>query len=740
MRKSFFFTFICCTFCFANLTQAAFPPQYYPSQGHPRLWLTPERLAAFTTAQQQNTPHWIAFKELCDSLIDADPSNDPWNLADSPQLYTAPLALMYRLTNNTSYAARAMVLMDLAPLDFSNYAEPDHESYQYLGLTYDWLYDYAGMTEPKKTAYRIKMKTVSDTFWNDHNVDASGTDSDKNLLTGTVHLMLGAAMYGETADAITLLDRGWHGWETGYYLTSGTSNRDLIKSALGGVYFTGIDYFNSTDARGIASHWLTLKTACDYDINTIEPALKPFWTNIIRSIIHLTEPPRQQIYHYGSWQDPNTLTTQSWMRRALSMAAYFADQAGYTNEAAIARGYAQGVDIGYHNATFEEFFFETPGATVTSPYNGSMPLVRFADEPDFLLFRDNWSTSANWGLFIGNGTIPFDHQAPDQGHFSIWRGNDYLTKGARNYESMANGDFFNTLSIENSCSVNEVPCSGTALFNSEKRASIPRHREQSASPLFAYGMLEADGQWNDNQSEYQPVSNVQTYRRHFFWAGEYVVVFDRLRNKVPLWSKYRLRGLTEPQITGITVSQLSPNGQHKLLQRTLEPAGVTITKVSESIEWSHLEDWVVNASERKWQSVINLPASTRVNILNVIQTGPSYMAAFDTMQHLSSPTNSGVRIGGWVLSFSPEENLRPSVEYTVQNSAANMWHLIADVQMGIYDVFLNGQKTTTIEVKNGDNTALFQTQGTIPLMTIQLAKARSGSSSISAWLNLLLKK
>ena len=126
-----------------------------------------------------------------------------------------------------------------------------------------------------------------------------------------------------------------------------------------------------------------------------------------------------------------------------------------------------------------------------------MPLVRFAAEPDCLLFRDNWGTTANWGLFMGDGGIPCDHQSPDHGHFALWRGGDYLTRGARSYDSLAHGDFFNTLSIENTCSVNGESCAGTARFNSEKKASISRHRQQDGSPLFAYAMLEADGQWND---------------------------------------------------------------------------------------------------------------------------------------------------------------------------------------------------------------------------------------------------
>ena len=693
---------------FSDVSMAGFPEQYYPGQDRPRLWISAERSAAFAAAQAQSTQRWLEYKDLCDSLIDSDPSNDPWDLDHAPQHYTAPLALMYLLTNDSRYADRCLELMDDTPTDFSGYGDPDHESYQYLGLAYDWLHGYSAMTEAKKTAYRTKMKTISDQFWTEDNLNASGTDSDQNLLTMTIHLFFGVAMYGDDSDAVDLLDRAWKGWDEGYYFDSGTSNRDLVKYALGGAYFTGFAYFNSTDSRGIAGFWLAMETACGYDIDTEEPELKPFWPAIVRSAIHLTEPGRERIYHYGSWQDPNPLADQNWMHRAMIMSAYFSDQAGYGQEAALARGFAANVDLGYHSAEFEEFFFDTPGAAASNPYTANLPLVRFADEPDFLLFRDNWTTSANWGMFVGDGSVPFDHQSPDHGHFSLWRENDYLTKGARSYESMMNGDFFNTLSIENACSVNGNSCSGTAIFDSEQRASISRHREGDGSLLFAYGMLEADGQWNDNPEEYQPVSNVESYRRHFFWADPYVVVFDRLRTKTPGWAKYRLRAMAEPSVDGDTVSQLSANGEHKLLQRTLEPSGATIRKIDESVLWSDLDDWIVNASERSWQSVIDIPAADSANILNVMQAGPSSMSGFDTLEHLTGDGNAGVRIGHWVVLFASEENLRTEVHYDVAESVSGMRHLVADLEAGQYQVSADGQTLSAATVKDGDNTALFQ--------------------------------
>jgi|GEM_PF-3294550 len=335
--------------------QAAFPPDHYPDSAHPRLWLAAERLAVFETARTQNTQRWQNYQYLCDTLIDADPDNDPWNMDRAPQHYTAPLALMYRLTGDARYADRALALMDTVHTNFEQYAEPDHENYQYLGLTYDWLHAYSGLTAARKTAYQSLMKTISDQFWADNKI-ASGTDSDKNLLTMTIHLIMGAALYGDTPDAVAMLDRAWHGWQTGYFLTSGVSNLGLVQSSLGGAYFAGFDYFNATDGRGIAEWWISMQTACDYDINVEHPEIKSFWAHIVRSAIHLTDPLRQTIYHYSSWQDPNRLSEQNYMRRSLTLAAYYATRAGNSAEAALARGFADQVDVGYHSDPFTLFF------------------------------------------------------------------------------------------------------------------------------------------------------------------------------------------------------------------------------------------------------------------------------------------------------------------------------------------------------------------------------------------------
>lgn len=649
---------------------------------------------------------------MCDSIIDTDPSNDPYGLDISPQNFTAPLALMYRLTGNAAYADKALGLMELTDTNLSRYGDPDHQSFYFLGLAYDWLYDYAGMTEAKKKAARGKMRQLSDLFYNNYNLSASGTDSDQDLLTGNLHLTFGAALYGDDDGAVTMLDRAWLGWKEGYHLGErGVSNRGLVLGSLGGVYGTGMAYFPSTDVLGISGYRWTLKTACGYDLDEQEPELTPFWGNIVRSIIALTDPTRTFIEDYGAWQDPNGLSTQPWMRRTLTIAGYFAQESGDANASALAKGYNAAVDAGYYNDYFLELFYDLPQKQEHSPYDAAytLPPVHFAEHPDFLLYRDGWGTEAVWGVFRGDGSLPIDHQGPDHGSFSLWYKEGFLTKGARTYEALSHGDFFNTLSIENGCSTNGVSCSGTAIFDSAQPATIAWHREGNETLFFAYGMLDADGQWNDRDDVYEAVQNVKTYRRHFFWTPRYIVLFDRLRTHKPLAVRYRLRALSEPRISGDTVSQTTEIGNYRLLHKTLAPAGVTVRKADEKALWKGVEEWIIDTSERHWQSYIDFNDTQSLNLLNVMQAGESTMSAFDTLERIDDVNSSGARIGDWVVLFAAEETLRSRVSYTVQALSGPVRHLVCDLEPGTYSVTFNGAELGSFAVSESDHTLLFET-------------------------------
>jgi len=469
-------------------------------------------------------------------------------------------------------------------------------------------------------------------------------------------------------------------------------------------------YFPSTDIVGISGFQTSLSSACGYDLFTQEPDLKPFWGHILHALIDLIEPTRTAIFDYGSWQDPNTLSTQPWLRRTLQIATDFADRAGDTAAGDLGRGLGQQVNVGDWNDQFLEFFYDTPDGNATNPYTAGLPRITFHASPDFLLFRDRWETNASWGVFRGDGSLPLDQRGMDMGSFSLWRNGGYLTKGARNYESLSHGDFYNTLSLENGCTLNGTPCSGTAIFDSQKAASISRHR-LSQSPLLAYGMLQADGQWDDRNTTSNPTDNIDTYRRHFVWFGEYGVVFDRIRAHQPIDIRWRLRALREPTLNGTTIYQSNPDDTARLLSRIMEPDGITLVKRDESTLWKDIFDWLVNTSERHWQTTFDTTAQT-LNILHVMQAGDANLSTFDTLEHLTGGGNSGVHIGNRVACFNAAEGLRTTVTYTIHYAIAHTWHLVTDLDTGAYHLNLNGTYDRTLTVTDTDYAAWFETNTT----------------------------
>ena len=675
------------------LVRADFPTEYLPAGPRPRLWITSDHLAGLQLSRSLNTPQWQRFyDEAQDYLADI-----PWN---GPQYAVPYMALMYLLTGQQAYADRAVDLMEMTSLNPGDDHAKSH--WTYLALGYDWLYDNPAMTEPIRTALAGKLAAWSDYVWqnyDDQGTGGSGMDSDAVIGSGANHLAIGCALYGDHAAAGDILDRGWWMWQRGKGSTDPSEEQWLqaqpirrwLRDAQGGHFYVGMLYFSGNDAYMLAWYWLTLKTACQYDVQVLEPGLAPFWANAIQTVIHLTDPPRQRIHHTSDWQDPNTWEHIAWFHRLMAYLTYMADRVGARDWAAVGRGYDQSVTQAYYADPFGEFFFHDCRAAVVDPYSAGLATVRLAGGQDYLFFRDSWNIQSRWGLLSGQGGEPVDHQNPDTGHFVLWREDDFLTRDARCYSGSLDFNLpYNTLAVENGW-----PRGSAKMSGFEQPASVTRFIGGGQEPAFAYAMVCADGQYNDDPNAWQPNLNVLTCRRHFFWSRDYVVVLDRLRTADPAWSKYRIRSLTQPQRDGTTISQLSPNGSHKLLHRTLEPADAQFLLVDESVEWQGvIEDWEIPYEERAFQHEISPDGETSsVNYLHALQMGPAAMTDFDSLEHIADSQNCGVRLGDWCVVMAREEALRSEVSYSISEAPASLQHLVTDLVPGRYTIRINGQVT-----------------------------------------------
>lgn len=715
----------------------AFPPSLYPTGPHPRLWLTQERLDTLQAARQRNTPEWQRFKASVDTYMDA--GNESWAQWVGYAEAIPYTALMYRLTGDTAYVARTLYLARHA-----EQAYPDHEERYwirnngYLALGYDWAYD--ALSDAERAEYRAVILAYDDNLWNVAHYGGSrptytAIDTDRVSKGGSDHLLMGCAVHGDTPRSVDLLDRAWWTWTRGngeadalHQSMRPSPIRRWVRDAAGGTYYTGLAYFMNTDTAGLSSWWTTLRTACNYDLNVQEAALRPFWRNVIRSLLDQIAPDRARLHNMGDWQDSERIAERNWYFKFLTLLAWEAGQAGDGDWAALARGLYDRT-TSWHSDPFIELFFshlpDDPARPRNDPWNAGLPTVRASQGVDMLYFRSGWGTDATWGVFSGQGGEPTDHQSEDTGAFALWRSGNYLTKTALGYR-----DFLDACYVHNTPSIdNGRPNGCPRLQAGAAKASMDRHRVGNTAPLFAYGMVNADGQWNLDAGEYSDDRSrdapVTTYRRHLFWSGDHVVILDRLRAVRPVTFAYRLRSLsdTPPALdpaTG-TISQRSEDGSQRLLHRTLAPAGCTFTLVDEAAAYASLYSYQFRTDERKYQYRVAPAAATdTVNMLSVLQMGPASMTGMDTVQGISRNGSLGARLGEWAVVFADSENLRTSVSYTIDDAAAALQHLVCDLTPGRYLVRA-GALAETVTVSDNDNTAHFTTPAGQGPLTVNLA-------------------
>jgi hypothetical protein len=358
------FTFFSSALILSSLvSRGAFPRDNLPAGEHPRLWWNDERLQNVHEARALETPDWIEFRSEAEEFL----TGLPWNGAQ----YALPhLALMYRLTGDEVYATRAIQLMRDVPHP-SEQGDVSKSHIGYFALAYDWLYHHPGITPAIRSELVAKAITWSDWVWQEESgsgLEGNGQDTDFVIGTGVSHLMLGCAFHGDTPRALDMLDRAWWMWERGLgnqnderqQWTRAQPIRQWVKNAIGGHFYVGLLYFSNNESYMLAWYWETLRSACNYEITTEEPELAGFWGNCLRTIIDLTDPPRQHLYHTSDWQDSNAIDTVGYFTRAL---VYLIDQAsgeGSVDMAAYGRSYREQVTEGGVADTFAGVFLATP--------------------------------------------------------------------------------------------------------------------------------------------------------------------------------------------------------------------------------------------------------------------------------------------------------------------------------------------------------------------------------------------
>ena len=148
---------------FYRVSLMLLPQLVFALGNHPRIWLTPTLISSIQAKVNANDPDWQRLKATADTLKGYTVAPYDRNACLSNQIcynyeglgWLSPmidLALVYRVTGDTSYAAQAKALLtamnapyknsgDLSPIQLDS-GYPTRSALLAFAIGYDWLYDY----------------------------------------------------------------------------------------------------------------------------------------------------------------------------------------------------------------------------------------------------------------------------------------------------------------------------------------------------------------------------------------------------------------------------------------------------------------------------------------------------------------------------------------------------------------------------------------------------------------------
>ena len=252
---------------------------YLPDGPRPRLWLTPERMAGLAASMNADTPEWQRFSYDATRFLTQEHYAGPNHTMEYSLLY-------YKLTGDEQHAQRAMQLMDDSPLGFEVSCCPYHSQIHHIALGYDWLYEHPDMTEAKKLQYIDKLETLADMLWDaalNNGGVGNAQDTDRVTMASASLLIIGCALWGDSDRAPEFFERSWRMWtvgmgaqpESGVWRewTDASPVRRWITEFGNGPWPSGWYYATGTDFVGLKDWFETLRTACGYDPNLLEPGM-----------------------------------------------------------------------------------------------------------------------------------------------------------------------------------------------------------------------------------------------------------------------------------------------------------------------------------------------------------------------------------------------------------------------------------------------------------------------------------
>jgi hypothetical protein len=708
---------------------ALMPLSLWGHDVHPRIWLDSETMTRLRALEGANDPTWIALKASADSyktrIVEpfdrsACTGNDICYAYEGFGWLNsiAPLALVYKLTGDTSYSTQVknilhvMIAAGVTPETIDS-GYPSRTIVLALALAYDWCYDQLSPSDKRN------LNALLDSYWTWLQANGFQWVCGVGCPTGYGNYYSGhilgfglaaLAMEGDDANAVEIQSSILASFNKYFVpaITIGDTTNWFNGARFGGAEAGGYaiesyNYGGATFVRFI-QYMKAMQTAGKTDLFT---SYLPWIKRVAQNTIYQIRPDLWAVTDEGTWSGDyervfyhNIVYDLSGLLNGTTEGGWMAYLYNHLQPPPT----ADNVSMSTYAPTYLELFLYNMGQSAID-YTTTLPTAFFSLGDNHTIVRTDWTTSAVHTTFNGN-TVgqDGDHQQRAGGHISIQRGPDYLLINAGQWHGTPDGV------AGSGGASDQAGWQTNTLFYDDGGAACLGLNYQYAGCQMVWGVpntvVHKEGvgyafQKADLRPIYRNNKGITTiaayYRSFVNIGGDISFVFDRI--SAPSTSTRQLYWHTPALNTAIipgNVTNFTLNGgiasltvgTSTLWINTLLPSSPTINRAQGSSAWGGTPDntqhFVVSDSNAN-------SCSTNCLFLTLLAPTASSVSAMPTTTLISTTGYKGAIYNDGILPrialFSSDGTSKKQVTYTASYSGElNGRHVITDLIPGTYIV------------------------------------------------------
>lgn len=669
---------------------AAQPPTVIRTE-HPRLWITPARLAVMREKMKQNSEDWQIVKNI------ADRAPEKGKGFFDCYSYLVATCLCYQVYKDVDpeqakkYAAKAYNLMAYAvekpdpdltgpykeekgsPVDGVLDNDGNAAGYAARGtmltipIAYDWLYDYLSPEQRKNIAHKLSV-------WCDW-LNKFATTGKGSIDNFSVSYFVGEAYTaivtsGEDPDAQRHMENAWKTYVN-------ITRKAIIEGSLRGGAFTGGRGYGAHTTSVLMDLFAAWKGATDYDPLTDHS----YPRDHVRYMTYSTLPSLSQIYTDGDAETNGIIEPIYDWNTVLVGSALFANEPLGQH----AQWWLNHVKTTRRDPPdWHRMLWRNPGPPERPP--DDLPGMYAAEGSGMVFTRSSWKSDATFVSFHCGAKPLSDHPHPDQGHFTLFK-NGWLIPETASYEQGHGTDRHNTLLV------GPVPYAGDKTITGQ----CPLYEEPAkflgAEDTRDYSYMHGDAAGPYNWTHILTPKRLELFDRQIvFLKPDYVVVCDRVIAVKPEFGKTSVLCFgKEPQTEGDLVTGLPLEGTGKVYVHLLLPKAeareITKNVITPKSRW--LSDSTMNSH---WTLHISPKDAAKKDLfLYTFQACAGAEEKAAEAKLFEAEGAVGAMIGDRAAVFPTGGEFKGGAEYALESSTAAS-HLVCGLKPDAkYKVSVNGQ-------------------------------------------------